>query len=84
MTNVVETVTDRDDRAMDGESERMPDGPSQVACAGHDVEGAVDGDRDDGQLQLVGQHEGAATEAAHVTRKSACSLGEDNQRHSVF
>ena len=66
------------DRLVDGELHRMPCSPA--ACARHDVERTVDGQRHHGQLQLVGQQESAATEGSHVACERARALWEDDER----
>src|SRR3712207_9153379 len=70
------------DGLMDGEAERMPDGEMPVLGTGHYVERAIDGQWADGQLQLVGKHEGSTPEYPHVPRERACPFREDDERHA--
>ena len=44
----------------------------------HDIERAVDGQRNDRQLQLVGQRKGTLLKHAHVTCERTGTLGKDN------
>ena len=51
-------------------------GKVPVLHAGHDIEGAIDGEGYDRQLKLVGEHEGTLLESTHVTRKRTGTLRE--------
>lgn len=64
------------------ERQGMPDDEMHVAHTGHDIERTVDGERNDRELQFIGQHEGSAAERAHVTIEGAGSFGKDNERHT--
>ena len=74
--NVVGSLPYGVDGLMNGQPQGMPVGEMPVAHARHDVERAVDGERHDGQLQLVSQPEGTALELAHVTREAARAFGK--------
>ena len=56
----------------------MPMSKVPVLHARHDIERAIDGERHDRQLKLIGQHEGTLLESTHVTRKRTGTLGEYN------
>ena len=71
------SLADRIDGLMDGQAQRMPVDEMPIVHTGQDVEGTIDGQRYDGQLQLIGQRKGALLEATHVARERAGSLGED-------
>ena len=71
------SLADRVDGLMDGQAQGVPVDEMPVVHTGQDVEGAVDGQRYDGQLQLVGQREGTFAERAHVARERAGTFGED-------
>ena len=47
-----------------------------------DVEGAVDGEGDDGDANLIGEHEGAALEGGHPASVGAGAFGEDDHGHA--
>ena len=62
----------------------MPNHPLHIAGARHDVERAVDGERHNGQLDVVGEHEGSALEDTHMSCERACPLGEHHERHATL
>ena len=72
------------DGLVDGEAQPVPRQPAPVAHAGHHVEGAIDCQRTDRQLEFVGQHERTSSEHAHVAREGSCSLGKHHQRHALL
>lgn len=84
MVDVLAPLAYRVDGLVDGERERMPIDPMPILHAGHDVERAVDCQWADGQLQLVGKHEGATAEEAHVAGERAGTLWEHHHRHALF
>ena len=49
-----------------------------------DIEAAVDGERTNRQLQLVGKHEGSTAEHAHVAGEGAGTLWEHHERHAFL
>ena len=82
MLDVVAALAYRHDGLVDGQLQRMPCHPLHVAHPWHHVKRAVDGEGHNGQLDVVGKHEGATLEHSHVTRERACSLGEHHERHA--
>lgn len=69
---------------MDGETQWMPDGISEITRAWHYVERTIDGKRTYGQLQFIGKHEGTAAKLPHVTGEGAGTLGKDHERHATL
>ena len=74
--DVLWTLADGIDGLVDGQRQRMPMSEVPVFHAGHNIERAIDSEGHDGQLELIGQHEGTFLESAHVTRKRAGTLWE--------
>ena len=68
---------------MDGETEGAPLQEMPVFGAGHHMERAVDGNRHNGQLQLIGQHECTLLEVAHGSRIGARALGKHHHAHAA-
>ena len=64
------------DGGMDGKRERVPMGKMPVTHAGHDIERAVDSQRHNGQLQLVGQSKSTFLEQRYMAGERASSLWE--------
>lgn len=77
--DILGTLAYRLDGLVNSKTKRMPENPIHVLHARLHIETAVDGERTDGQLQLVCQHEGSSTEYTHVTCEGAGAFGEDNQ-----
>lgn len=77
--DILGTLAYRLDGLVNSKTKRMPENPIHVLHARLHIETAVDGERTDGQLQLVCQHEGSSTEYTHVTCEGAGAFGEDYQ-----
>lgn len=75
--DIVGTFTLRIKGLVDDETEGMALDKGKALLARQNVEGAIDGHRDNGELQAVGKLETTATEEAHVTGEGASTLGED-------
>lgn len=82
--HVVVAFSDGRDGSVNLQRDRAPGHPFPVTHPGHDVKRTVDGYGYDGQLQLVGEHEGTAPEHAHVPRKRSRTFWKNHQRHLVF
>ncbi len=64
---------------VNGEREGMPRQEPEALLTAEHIEGAVYGDGDYRQLELVGQLEGTPAEKAHVTGKGAGTLWKDEE-----
>lgn len=69
---------------VNDEAEGMALDEGEALLTRQDVEGAVDGHRDDGELEGVGKLKTAAAEEAHVACEGAGSLGENAERGSAL
>lgn len=69
---------------MDDHAERMPRDKAETTHTGEEIETTIEGDGDDGELQGVGQLEGAAAEVAHVAGKGASPFGKHGQRSAAL
>lgn len=72
-------------RGSDGRVDGDFDGAvvREPAASRKDIVGAIDGYGDHGELEFLGELEGAGVEAAHAAVARAGTFGEDYHRHTV-